>query len=157
MHSCHQHAFLLICLFLLICPVSEMLMLEHYHFSFCREMLDDKTTPPSQVYADPNTIPRKEHPATGDVYTMPDKARETHKPEDHLPTYQVEMSVVMWLPVWIISSRQQVVLELFPVYCCLYGKAVEGLESFSLEWCQRYKGIRKTSVKMYVYTYAFVF
>ena len=72
-----------------------MLMLERNHFSFCSEMLDDKTTPPPQVYADPNTIPWKEHSATGDVYTMPDKARETRKPQDHLPTYQVEMSVVI--------------------------------------------------------------
>ena len=51
-------------------------------------------TPPDNIpapilYADPNLIPQEEHPATGDVYTMPDKSRKTHKPEDHLPTYQV--------------------------------------------------------------------
>ena len=60
---------------------------------------DAMHTPPDNIpapvlYADPNLIPREEHPATGDVYTMPDKSRKTHKPEDHLPTYQVGISVV---------------------------------------------------------------
>ena len=58
-------------------------------------MLDDKTTPPPPVYADPSTIPREEHPTTENVYTMPDEAKKSRKPEDHLPTYQVEMSVVI--------------------------------------------------------------
>ena len=81
-------------------------MLEHYHFSFVhyRDKSPDKTPPPAEetdsapapiLYADPNTIPREGHPTTGDVYTMPDKGRKTHKPEDHLPTYQVGMSVVI--------------------------------------------------------------
>ena len=80
-------------------------MLEHNHFSYdhCREKSPDKTPPPDNtdsapapiLYADPNTIPREEHPTTGDVYTMPDKKKRTHKPEDHLPTYQVGMSVVI--------------------------------------------------------------
>ena len=66
----------------------------------CREKSPDKTPPPVEgtdsapapiVYADPNTISREEHPTTGDVYTMPDKSRKTHKPPDH----QVGMSVVI--------------------------------------------------------------
>ena len=68
-----------------------------------REKSPDKSPPPTDapdsatplVYADPSTIPREEHPTTGDVYTMPDKARKTHKPEDRLPTYQVGMSVMI--------------------------------------------------------------
>ena len=63
-------------------------MLEFNHFSFCRENLDppEDSAPTPILYADPNTIPLEEHPATGDVYAMP---------EDHLPTYQVEMGVVI--------------------------------------------------------------
>ena len=72
-------------------------------FAYFRESSPDKTPPPVDstdgapapiLYADPNTIPREEHPATGDVYTMPDKGKKKHKPEDHLPTYQVGMSLV---------------------------------------------------------------
>ena len=50
--------------------------------------------PPPAVYADPNTIQREEFPGTQDVYTVPDKKKKKHKPEDHLPTYQVVMNVV---------------------------------------------------------------
>ena len=104
MCSCHQHTikFSLPLPFLLMCPASEIWMLERNHFSYvhCRVKWPDKSPPPAEeaysppapiLYADPNTIPREEHPGTGNVYTVPDKVRKTHKPEDHLPTYQVEM------------------------------------------------------------------
>lgn len=70
-------------------------------FLHCREKSPDKTPPPADsagsapaptVYADPNTISREEHPATGDVYTVPDKKKKTHQPEGHQPTYQVVIS-----------------------------------------------------------------
>ena len=41
------------------------------------------------MYAGPSAIDRQEFPGTHDVYTMVDKTKKTHKPEDHLPTYQV--------------------------------------------------------------------
>ena len=41
------------------------------------------------MYADPSAIDRQEFPGTHDVYTVVDKTKKTHKPEDHLPTYQV--------------------------------------------------------------------
>ena len=41
------------------------------------------------TYADPSAIDRQEFPGTHDVYTVVDKTKKTHKPEDHLPTYQV--------------------------------------------------------------------
>ena len=50
------------------------------------------TAPAPLLYADPNSIRRDEHPMTGDVYIVPDKSRKRHKPEDHLPTYQVMMT-----------------------------------------------------------------
>ena len=41
------------------------------------------------MYAGPSAIDRQEYPGTHDAYTMVDKTKKTHKPEDHLPTYQV--------------------------------------------------------------------
>ena len=36
-------------------------------------------------------IQRQEFPGTHDFYTVPDKSKKTHKPVDHLPTYQVSL------------------------------------------------------------------
>ena len=43
----------------------------------------------SPICSDISAIERQEHPGTHDVYTVVDKTKKTHKPEDHLPTYQV--------------------------------------------------------------------
>ena len=39
------------------------------------------------MHPDPNTM--KEHPGAGDVYAKHNTRKETHKPEEHPPTYQV--------------------------------------------------------------------
>ena len=42
---------------------------------------------PPVVHADTNTTPLEEHPATGNVCTVPDKVRKMHKLEDYLSAY----------------------------------------------------------------------
>ena len=79
------------------------------------------SAPAPIVYADPNTIPREELPS-GDVYTMPDKGKKKHKPEDHLPTYQVVTS--LWHVITYLS-RQEVVLDLLTAFCNLLVKVWE--------------------------------
>ena len=69
---------------------------------------------------------------------MPDKARKTHKPEDHLPTYQVVTSVVTGLH--ILDSLSW---DLFPglqlaFHDQLFDEVSEDLKSFSCE-CQKDK------------------
>ena len=42
-----------------------------------------------------SNIQRQEFPGTRDFYTVPNKSQKTHKPEDHLPTYQVSLFFII--------------------------------------------------------------